>query len=371
MFQIDKRKLKNFDFILLLIIFLINICGILAIYSASYDMADGTFYSYYKKQILWFIMGILVFLFFSVVSYKRWIEYAYILYALGIILLILVLIIGHVGMGAQRWINIGGFRLQPSETFKIIFVIILAYNFRDLSAKNLTFIDIIKKSSILIPPFILIFLQPDLGTAVIFLAVWGMVLLYRGITKWTFIFSLLAFIFSLPLLWFNLKAYQKNRVLTFLNPERDPFGSGYHVIQSKVAIGSGGVFGKGFLQGTQTHLKFLPERHTDFIFSLINEEFGLIGGSIILLLFILLIYRIIQNAIETSEPTAKIICIAVASVTFFQVFVNSAMTVSLMPVVGIPMPFISYGGSSMLTFMALMGLVNSTKIRKFNSPSEY
>lgn len=371
MFQIDKRQLKNFDFILLLIIFLINICGILAIYSASYDMSDGTFDAYYKKQILWFGIGILAFLFFSAVSHKRWIEYAYILYVLGIILLILVLIIGHVGMGAQRWINIGGFRLQPSEIFKIIFVIILAYNFRDLSENNLTIIDIIKKSLILLPPFLLIFLQPDLGTAVIFLAVWGMVLLYRGVTKWTFIISLFTFILSMPFLWFNLKEYQKNRVLTFLNPERDPFGSGYHVIQSKVAIGSGGMFGKGFLQGTQTHLKFLPERHTDFIFSLINEEFGLIGGSIILLLFILLIYRIIQNAIETSEPTAKILCIAVASVTFFQVFVNSAMTVSLMPVVGIPMPFVSYGGSSMITFMAMMGLVNSAKMRKFNSPSEY
>lgn len=371
MFQIDKRQLKNFDFILLLLIFLINICGILAIYSASYDMVNGTFNAYYKKQILWFVIGILVFLFFSLVSYKRWIEFAHILYALGIVSLILVLIIGDVGMGAQRWINIGGFRLQPSEIFKIIFVIMLGYNFRDLSERNLTLIHIIKKSLVLIPPFMLVFLQPDLGTAVIYLAVWGMVLLYRGVTKWTFIFSLLTFILSLPVLWFNLKEYQKKRIFTFLNPERDPFGNGYHVIQSKVAIGSGGIFGKGFLQGTQTHLKFLPERHTDFIFSLINEEFGLIGGSVILLLFILLIYRIIQNAMQTSEPTAKMICIAVASFTFFQVFVNSAMTLSLMPVVGIPMPFISYGGSSMITFMGMMGLVNSTKMRKFNSPSEY
>lgn len=371
MFQIDKRQLKNFDIILLTIVVVISICGIIAIYSASYDMTDGIFDPFYKKQIVWFFAGLVTFFTFSAISYKRLIEFAPLLYLSGIILLLLVLFIGHVGMGAQRWINLGGFKLQPSEIFKIVFVIILAYSFRDLNENKLTFIDIIKKSLIMIIPFLLIFFQPDLGTATIFLATWGMVLLYRGITKKTFIVSLVSFLAILPVLWFNLKEYQKNRVLTFLNPERDPFGSGYHVIQSKVAIGSGGLFGKGFMHGTQTHLKFLPERHTDFIFSLINEEFGLLGGGIILLLFVILIYRILQISIETKEASGKILCVAVASVTFFQVFVNSAMTVSLMPVVGIPMPFISYGGSSMITFMGMMGLVNSVSMRKYNSPSEY
>lgn len=371
MFQIDKRHLTNFDTNLLFLVVIINIIGIFVIYSASYDMATGAFSSYYKKQIVWFILGLFAFLFFSFVSYKRWIRYSYILYTIGLVLLLAVLFIGDVGMGAQRWINIGGFRLQPSEFFKIIFVIMLAYTFRDMDEKKLNFIDIFKKILFLIPVFILIFLQPDLGTAVIFLAVWGMVLLYRGVTRWTFILSFTSFIIALPVLWFNLREYQKNRILTFLNPERDPFGSGYHVIQSKIAIGSGGLFGKGFLQGTQTHLKFLPERHTDFIFSLIGEEFGFVGCSVVILLFLILIFKVLRVSFFTEEPTAKIICISVASLIFFQTFVNAAMTVSLMPVVGIPMPFISYGGSSLITFMSLLGIVNSINMRKFNSPSEY
>jgi rod shape determining protein RodA len=371
MLQIDKRHLTNFDTKLLLLIVMINLYGIFAIYSASYDMSAGTFSTFYKKQIAWFVLGLIAFLFFSFLSYKRLIRYAYFLYIVGLFLLSVVLIFGHIGMGAQRWINIGGFRLQPSEIFKIIFVIMLAYTFRDMSEKKLNFIDIFKKMLFLIPVFLLIFLQPDLGTATIFLAVWAMVLLYRGVTRWTFIFSFISFIVILPLLWLNLREYQKNRILTFLNPERDPFGSGYHVIQSKIAIGSGGISGKGFLQGTQTHLKFLPERHTDFIFSLIGEEFGLIGCGVLILLFLILIYRVTTISFVTEEPTAKIICIATASLIFFQTFVNAAMTVSLMPVVGIPMPFVSYGGSSLITFMSLLGIVNSVNMRKFNSPSEY
>lgn len=371
MFLIDKRHLKNFDFVLLGILVVIISLGVIAIYSASFDLTTGSYKAFYKKQMLWGIMGVCGFLLFSFISYKRLVEFSYIFYVLGLALLIFVLIGGHVGMGAQRWINIGGFRLQPSEIFKLIFIIILARNFKDISEDKLGFSDIIKKSIILIAPFGLIFLQPDLGTAIIFLAVWGTILLYRGIKKATFITSLLLFLTALPILWLNLREYQKNRIITFLNPERDPFGAGYHVIQSKIAVGSGGLFGKGFLDGTQTHLKFLPERHTDFIFSLINEEFGFMGSMVLIALFLALIYRVFEIGNITKEPTAKIFCVAVASLTFFQVFVNASMTVAMMPVVGIPMPFISYGGSSLITFMSLMGIVNSIRMRRFDRPSDY
>ena len=167
-----------------------------------------------------------------------------------------------------------------------------------------------------------------------------------------------------------MKDYQKKRVITFLNPEKDPFGAGYHVIQSKIAIGSGGLTGKGFLHGTQSHLNFLPERHTDFIFSLINEEFGLMGGAIIILLFGMLIYRILSIGNTLKEPTAKVLCVAVASFIFFQFFVNAAMVLGLMPVVGIPMPFMSYGGSSLLTIMSMLGMVNSASMRRYDNIAE-
>lgn len=371
MFLIDKRHLKNFDFILLGILLVIISIGMVAIYSASYDLTTGVYKSFYKKQALWSIAGLVAFLLFSSLSYKRLVRFSYIFYIFGLMLLAFVLIGGHVGMGAQRWINIGGFRLQPSEIFKLAFIIVLARNFKDISEESLGFFDIIKKSFVLIAPFILIFLQPDLGTALIFIGVWGMVVLYRGVKKRTFFTSVFLFLTAMPFLWFNLRDYQKNRIITFLNPERDPFGAGYHVIQSKIAIGSGGIFGKGYLEGTQTHLKFLPERHTDFIFSLINEEFGFMGSFIILALFLVLIYRILEIANLTKEPTAKILCVSVASLVFFQLFVNASMTVAMMPVVGIPMPFISYGGSSLITLMSMMGIVNSVRMRRFDRPSDY
>jgi rod shape determining protein RodA len=273
-------------------------------------------------------------------------------------------------MGAQRWLNIGGFRFQPSEFYKIIWCIVLARIFRDFSFEKLGFITIFKKVTLLIPPFLLIFFQPDLGTALIFVAVWGIVLLFRGVKRSTFLVGFTSILIAIPILWSHMKGYQKKRVITFLDPEKDPFGAGYHVIQSKIAVGSGGIFGKGFLQGTQSHLNFLPERHTDFIYSLINEEFGLIGGGIVILLFILLIYRVLTISMQVKEPVAKLICISVVAFIFFQFYVNAAMTLGLMPVVGIPMPFISYGGSSLLTFMSMLGIVNSIAMRKYDAVAD-
>jgi len=371
MFQIDKRHIVNFDYILFFQTVLLLFLGIMAIYSASYNLQLHQAGDYYLKQVFWSIIGIILFLVFSFISYKRLISWAAPIYTLGVIFLIYVLIFGDVSMGAKRWIDIGGFSLQPSEFFKVVWVITLGRVFKDIGMKNLSFSHILKKFVPTIPPLLLIFLQPDLGTAVIFLAIWGIVLLYRGITKYTFFAVLAILLVSIPVIWANMHDYQRERVITFLNPEADPFGSGYHVIQSKIAVGSGGLAGKGYLKGTQSHLKFLPEKHTDFIFSVIGEEFGLMGASVILLAFLSLLARILYVSAYSKEPTAKVMCVAVFAFIFFQFFVNASMVVGIMPVVGIPMPFISYGGSSLVTFMSMLGIVNSIAMRKYDRPADF
>ena len=366
----NKYNFKHFDITLFILTILLMCTGVFVIYSASYNHKTGVSEYYYMKQIYWIIAGLFTFLFFSLLNYKRLVNFAYLFYILGVILLLFVLIKGQIGMGAQRWINIADFRLQPSEFFKIAWVLIIAVQFSDFDCNKLGFVQILKKSSVLVIPFILIFLQPDLGTATIFLATWAIALLFRGIKKITFILLLAISLIAVPSIWFQLEDYQKDRVLTFLNPEKDPFGAGYHIIQSKIAIGSGGFFGKGFLSGTQSHLNFLPEKHTDFVFSVLNEEFGFFGGMLLILLFFTLLIRILQIASITREITGKMICIAVASICFFQFFVNAAMTVGMMPVVGIPMPFISYGGSSLITFTSMLGIVNSIALNRFKNPGD-
>ncbi|MCA1927619.1 MAG: rod shape-determining protein RodA [Calditerrivibrio sp.] len=370
MLQIDKRLLKNFDIYLTSIVAIILLYGWFAVYSASYDPTESRFNSFYIKQLYWLIIGSSFYIFFSFFNYKHLIKWSVILYLMGILMLILVLAIGHIGMGAQRWINIGGFKFQPSEFFKVIFILIMPKIYNDFEPVPLGLVDVVKKFFLVIPPFLLVFLQPDLGTAMVFLAVWGMLLLFRGIRIRTLLIFVVLGIFIAPVVWSKLHDYQKDRILTFISPERDPYGAGYHLIQSKIAVGSGGLLGKGFMKGTQSHLKFLPERHTDFIFSLINEEFGLMGGLFMVVLFGALIFRICYIAMKTKELSGKIVALAVASIVFFQFFVNSGMTLGLLPVVGIPMPLVSYGGSALVTFMTLLGIVNSISIRKFDSPGD-
>jgi len=366
MFQLNKKYFKNFDYILTILILLISTIGVFAIYSASFDLNTGKFANFYLKQIIWLIIGFISYLFFTIINYRFLVKYSMLLYIFSLFILGLVLIKGHIGMGAQRWINIGGFRLQPSEFIKTIWIIFLAKQFATNKVEYATFLDIFKKSIYLIPIFLLIFLEPDLGTALVYVYLWGVGILYLGVRRYIVIITLLILVISLPIGWNYLKDYQKKRVITFLNPEKDPFGAGYHVIQSKIAIGSGGINGKGFLKGTQSHLKFLPERHTDFIFSLICEEFGFIGGSIVLFLFILLLSRLLYIGMLVKEPTGKIIALLAASLIFFQTYVNAAMTMGIMPVVGIPMPFVSYGGSSLITFFSLCGIVNSIALRRYD-----
>ena len=365
MFQRIKDCFFAADYWMLCLAALLSAAGIVAIYSAGYDPSTGIVQDYYFRQIWWLSAGMCIFFIVSFINYQKIIRFAPFIYGLGVFFLILVLINGHVGMGAQRWIGIGPLKLQPSEIFKTIWVVTLAWLFMDFDDRKFNIIKIIKKSLLLAPPFLLVFLQPDLGTSATYLILWGCVILILGISRTTFIIAFVLMVVVCPVLWSHMHDYQKKRVITFVNPERDPLGAGYHIIQSKVGVGSGGVDGKGYLKGTQSHLRFIPERHTDFIYSVINEEFGLIGGSTILVLFMMLLLRIFRTGITSKEPSAKILCMAVACCIFFQFVINSYMTVGMMPVVGIPMPFVSYGGSSLISFYTMLGLINSVYIRRF------
>lgn len=370
MFQKIKKYISMTDYSMFLFAVTLSIMGIFAIYSASYDPSTGDVQNYYSRQILWLFIGIIMFFIVSFFSYKTIIRYTVFFYAIGLIILAIVLVSGHIGMGAQRWLTLGPLRLQPSEIFKIIWVITLAWLFMDFDDSKFSIIKIFKKSFFLIPPFFLVFLQPDLGTSMTYLVIWGCIILFLGVKRSTLIIAIISMLVVIPVLWSHMHDYQKKRVITFINPEHDPFGAGYHIIQSKIGVGSGGVDGKGYLNGTQSHLRFIPERHTDFIYSVINEEFGLIGGTIIIILFLILIIRVFMTGVNSKEPASKILCISVGSYIFFQFIINSYMTVGMMPVVGIPMPFVSYGGSSLISFFTMLGLVNSVYIRRFAGADE-
>lgn len=365
-----KRYFVMTDFSIFFAALMLTTAGCFAIFSAGYDPATGDVEDFYKKQIIWASIGIVMFFLISFVGYKRIVRFAPFIYVAGVLVLVLVLISGHIGMGAQRWLGVGSFKIQPSEFFKIIWVITLAWVFIDIDGKPLSFFRVLKKGVLLVLPFYLVYAQPDLGTALTYVAVWGFVVCLLGVSRKTFVIFMVLTAVVVPVLWGNMMDYQKQRVFTFINPEGDPFGAGYHIIQSKIGVGSGGISGKGFLKGTQAHLRFIPERHTDFIYSVINEEFGMVGGMVILGLFTFLILRILQIAAFLKEPAGKILCFAVAGYMFFQFTINAYMTVGMMPVVGIPMPFVSYGGSSLMSFFTMLGLVNSVHIRRFASAED-
>jgi len=362
--QIRQIFLRT-DYKMLFYVLLLSIMGVFAIYSAGYDPSTKEVQLYYQKQIIWLVLGVIIFFITSFVNYSKLIRFSLIIYIFGILLLIAVDLSGYIGMGARRWIGIGSLKIQPSELFKIIWVITLAKIFIDFDSNSFNILKIIKKSILLIPPFFLVFIQPDLGTALTYFIVWSAIILILGVRRKTLFFIVLAVLIITPIGWNKLHDYQQDRITAFFNPEQDPFGSGYHVIQSKIAVGSGGLYGKGYLKGTQSHLRFIPERHTDFIYSVINEEFGIFGGTVILIMFLLLIGRILDTAIHHKEAGGKILALAVAVYIFFQFMINSYMTLGLMPVVGIPMPFVSYGGSSLLSFYAMLGIVNSIYIRRW------
>lgn len=351
------------NYFILILLCLIFAVGITLLYSA----AGGSMDPWASKQLVRFIFAILLFFVVSIINIKFWLGISYYLYFISLLLLVSVNFVGNTDLGSQRWISFGLFNLQPSELIKFTIVLALAKYFhaeKDLNFWNSIKNFIIPMLLIIIPAYI-VFLQPDLGSALILFIASLSILFVVGLSIWFFIFSCLLSLILAPIVWFYfLYDYQKNRILTFIDPLRDPLGSGYHIIQSKIALGSGGIFGKGFLNGSQSHLNFLPEMQTDFIFTLLAEEFGLIGTVILLLLYIIVIFYCLVIGILSNSRFGCFVAIGVAVNIFYYVFVNTAMVCGLIPVVGVPLPLVSYGGTSMLCVMFGLGLVSNVYVHR-------
>lgn len=350
-----SQRISELNWRLISLIFALSCVGLLMLYSA----AGGSIYPWLIKQLIFLIIFFPLMIFIAITDIKFWFKSCYILYAISLIFLLAVDIKGHNAMGATRWFKIGGITLQPSEPAKLFTILALARYFYNTEVEK------IKKSSyILVPsliislPVILIAEQPDLGTAVVLLLVGVSVLFMAGVKMWKFIVGGLTALLAVPLLWFFvLYDYQKDRILIFLDPDRDPSGSGYNITQSKIAIGSGGFFGKGYMNGTQGQLDFLPERQTDFIFTMLNEELGFIGGVATIILFGAIIHFGTGIALKTKHQFGKLLAIGVTNLFFLHMFVNMAMVMGLLPVVGIPLPLVSYGGTITATTLIAFGLL--------------
>jgi len=338
--------------------------ALFSLYSASHQSTGVMQKNFAMQQLIWMAIAVGLFVFIVWFGYERWLDYAYLIFALNILLLIIVLAIGSTRLGARRWLSIGSFVLQPSEFCKVSFVLVLARYIGD-NKNNLGSIKVFITSLLIcMVPIFLIIKQPDLGTALVFLPILLMVLFVAGV-RLRYMFGLvLTGLLSFPMLWLVLKDYQRQRLLVFLNPNIDPLGAGYTVIQSKIAIGSGGIFGKGWLSGTQNQFNFLPERHSDFIFSVIGEEWGFFGAVLVLVLFLFLAMRLLSITNTTSDLRGKLLVAGVVATLWFQVFVNIAMAIGFMPVVGLPLPLVSYGGSSLISTMVLLALAVSVRHKR-------
>jgi len=353
------QKLRNLDYILLVSILLLGLISSFTMYSTD----GGQFLFYSKSHISKFFIFFSMMLFMSFVNIKFWHYFAYLFYFVVLLLLVWAALYGIKASGSQRWINLYFISLQPSELMKISIIVCLAkYYHRIQLDKVNTFQVIFVALIILILPITLVITQPDLGTSIL-IALSGLVVIWlAGINIRYFVYSFITLLISMPFAIAFLQPYQKLRILTFLNPDRDPLGAGYQIIQSKIAVGSGGLSGKGFLKGTQSYLEFLPEKHTDFIFTLFAEEHGFLGSLGLLLIYIIIIFRVLRIGAISRSYFAKLFCYGYGSAIFFYVTVNMSMVLGLLPIVGSPLPIMSYGGSSMLATMIGFTIVMSAKI---------
>ena len=353
------QKVKNLDFILLFCLIILSIVSVLVMYST-----DGGQVLYHTKshfiKLLTFFSLMIVISFFNI---RLWHITSYFIYFIILFLLIWVSVYGIKVSGSQRWINLYFIVLQPSELMKIGIILCLAKYYHRLKVDNInSFSSIFVALIIIVVPIILVISQPDLGTSVL-IASSGLIILWLvGVRMKYFFISFVSFLISLPFIISFLKPYQKLRILTFLDPDRDPLGAGYQIIQSKIAIGSGGLNGKGFLKGTQSYLEFLPEKHTDFVFTLFSEEFGFVGSIFLLLIYSIIIIRIIRIGAISRSDFSKLFCFGFAFAIFVYIIVNLCMVLGLLPIVGSPLPIMSYGGSSMMATMIGFGIVLSAKI---------
>jgi rod shape determining protein RodA len=363
---IDRRFIQNFDWFLLILVLLLITIGVVNLYSATIQTAGGSGAPIYLKQIYWAGFGVLLLLILVFFDYHLLLPIAYPLYCLSIVLLIGVLFFGRMISGSQRWLTIASFSFQPSELVKIALILALAkYFFSNELNRRYGFRDLYFPLGMALLPALLIIKQPDLGTALLLLLVCFSIFLLLGV-EWKALFiSIGGVVLSLPLFWLILKDYQKKRILIFIQPESDPLGAGYHIIQSKIAVGSGGFWGKGFLKGTQGQLRFLPEQHTDFALSVLAEEWGFIGSLVVVTLFLILILWALNIARQSKDRFGMVLALGICAVFFWQSLVNMGMVVGVVPVVGVPLPFISYGGSSIIASLIGVGILLNIHMRRF------
>ncbi|HAI30706.1 MAG TPA: rod shape-determining protein RodA [Thalassospira sp.] len=355
------RRLLLLNWTLVLLIAALSGIGFAMLYSA----ANGSLQPWAERQMMRFAVGAALMIIIAVTDIRVWLKLAYFSYFVALILLVAVEIKGDIGMGAQRWINLGFFQLQPSELMKISLVLALARYFHGLTTEDVGRIPLLVPPILMVlAPSALVLRQPDLGTTLLLIAGGGVIFWLAGVRIWKFALVLGTALAAIPIGWQFLREYQKNRVLTFLNPENDPLGAGYHITQSKIALGSGGLFGKGFMLGSQSHLNFLPEKQTDFIFTMLGEEFGLVGGMALLGLYALVITYGYVIALRCQNQFGRLVAIGVTSTFFLYVFINIAMVMGLIPVVGVPLPLVSYGGTVMMTILVSFGLLMSVSIHR-------
>ena len=353
------QKLRNFDYILLICILSLGIISGVTMYSTD----GGQFLFHTQSHIFKFLIFFPAMILLSLINIKFWHYFGYIFYIIVLFFLIWASLYGIKASGSQRWINLYFINLQPSELMKVIIILCLAKFYHRVQLDKInSFKSMLIVLVILILPIMLVISQPDLGTSIL-IALSGLVVIWlAGLNIKYFLYSLLTLIISLPFAISFLEPYQKLRILTFLNPDRDPLGAGYQIIQSKIALGSGGLTGKGFLKGTQSYLEFLPEKHTDFIFTLFSEEHGFLGSIGLLIIYGIIIYRVLRIGSISRSYFAKLFCYGYGSAIFFYVSINMSMVLGLLPIVGSPLPIMSYGGSSMLATMIGFGIVLSAKI---------
>jgi len=355
------EKALQLNWLLILLVCAIAGIGFAMLYSA----AGGDMNPWASRQIVRFGVGMVVMISVALVDIRFWMRAAYIVYGIAFVLLVGVDLLGSISGGAQRWVNLGVIQLQPSEVMKIALVLALARYFHGIQLED------IRRIGVLVPPVLMILApaalvlrQPDLGTAAL-LGLGGTVIMFvAGLRLWKLAVAAAGLLGAVPVAWQFLHTYQKTRILTFLDPESDPLGAGYHILQSKIALGSGGMFGKGYLQGTQSHLNFLPEKQTDFIFTMLAEEFGLVGGIGLLLLYMVTCTYGVAISLRCHNQFGRLLGMGVTTTFFFYVLFNVAMVMGLVPVVGVPLPLISYGGSAMLTLMFGFGLLLNIYIHR-------
>lgn len=368
--MIDRRLILNFDWSIFLVALVLSLIGVSTIYSATRPVLDAAQQSFYIRQLYWIGLSLLCFVAVASFDYKWIIRYAFLIYIAGVILLILVLFIGSKGLGAQRWIKLGFISFQPSEFFKLFFIIALSRYLAGMGGNLSLGLKELFKMTILffaVPAFLIV-KQPDLGTAIILFFIFFSMIFIAGIRRRLLVMAIILGVISLPFMgnifWGGLKGYQKQRIVAFMDPDVDPQGVGYHIKQSKVTIGSGGFTGRGYMKGTQGPLRFLPEKHTDFIFSIFAEEWGFAGSVLLFMLYLFIILRGFDIARKARDLEGCYLSIGITSMLTYYFIVNIGMTLGISPIVGAPLPLMSYGGTALLSNFLALGILENIRMRR-------